>query len=33
LIVGGDTTRNTPSSVYALNQNPDQYRKLRDNLI
>jgi cytochrome P450 len=33
LIVGGnDTTRNTISgSVLALNQNPDQYRKLRDN--
>ena len=33
LIVGGnDTTRNTISgSVLALNQNPDQYRKLREN--
>jgi cytochrome P450 len=33
LIVGGnDTTRNTISgSVLALNQNPDQYKKLRDN--
>ena len=33
LTVGGnDTTRNTISgSVLALNQNPDQYRKLRDN--
>ena len=33
LIVGGnDTTRNTISgSVLALNQNPDQYQKLRDN--
>jgi cytochrome P450 len=33
LIVGGnDTTRNTISgSVLALNQNPDQYGKLRDN--
>ncbi|MGH6956576.1 MAG: cytochrome P450 [Caulobacteraceae bacterium] len=33
LIVGGnDTTRNTISaSILALNQNPDQYRKLRDN--
>ena len=33
LMVGGnDTTRNTMSgSVLALNENPDQYRKLRDN--
>ena len=33
LTVGGnDTTRNTiTGSVVALNQNPDQYRKLRDN--
>ncbi len=33
LIVGGnDTTRNTMTgSVVALNQNPDQYQKLRDN--
>ncbi len=33
LTVGGnDTTRNTiTGSVLALNQNPDQYRKLRDN--
>src|SRR3954465_2353005 len=33
LIVGGnDTTRNTmSSSVLALNENPDQYQKLRDN--
>jgi len=33
LIVGGnDTTRNTiTGSVLALNQNPDQYQKLRDN--
>jgi cytochrome P450 len=33
LIVGGnDTTRNTiTGSILALNQNPDQYRKLREN--
>ncbi len=33
LIVGGnDTTRNTiTGSILALNQNPDQYQKLRDN--
>ena len=33
LIVGGnDTTRNTMTgSVLALNENPDQYQKLRDN--
>jgi cytochrome P450 len=33
LIVGGnDTTRNTlTGSVLALNQNPDEYQKLRDN--
>src|SRR4051794_13926963 len=33
LIVGGnDTTRNTiTGSLLALNQNPDQYRKLGDN--
>ena len=33
LIVGGnDTTRNTNSgSVFALNKNPDQYAKLREN--
>jgi cytochrome P450 len=33
LIVGGnDTTRNTMTgSVLALNENPDQYKKLRDN--
>ncbi len=33
LIVGGnDTTRNTISgSVLALNENPDQYKKLREN--
>lgn len=34
LIIGGnDTTRNSISGgVLALNQNPDEYQKLRDNL-
>jgi cytochrome P450 len=32
MVGGNDTTRNTMSgSVLALNENPDQYQKLRDN--